>query len=90
VLGLVLAVVLGLIPEVLGGGSINILVLGVLGIVDGLLDVLEFRRLPVLYLDCSILLQLLDGNVALFGALVVIQIGVADAIFAQRKCAHFL
>ena len=39
VLGLVLAVVLGLMPKVLGGGSMNILVLGVLGIIVGLLNV---------------------------------------------------
>ncbi len=38
-LGLVLAVVLGLMPKVLGGGSMNILVLGVLGIIVGLLNV---------------------------------------------------
>ena len=38
-LGIILAVVLGLMPKVLGGGSMNILVLGVLGIIVGLLNV---------------------------------------------------
>ena len=39
--GLVLSVVLGLVPGILGGSTMNILILGVLGIVVGLLNVTD-------------------------------------------------
>ena len=76
VLGLVLAVVLGLAPKVLGGGSMNILVLGVLGIVVGILNVKDKELNNYIIANIGFVV----GSSAFMGVLSALTLGIYSSM----------
>ena len=76
VIGIVLAVVLGLVPKILGGSSANILILGVLGIVVGILNVTSKELNNYIIANIGFIV----GAAAFMGVLSALTLGVYSSM----------